>query len=100
MSNRYKVVAQTQTSSFFRINYLARQHQFARAFLTNYTRKKHSCHRWKDPELDFRLSEFGSLRSDDDVAGGHQLAASTKRWPVNHCDSRLRYLIKQTKDLV
>src|SRR6185295_15206141 len=100
MSNRHEVVAQTKTSSFLCINYLAGQHQFACAFLTNYARKKHGRHRGKHAELDFGLAEFRSLGSDDNVTGGHQLAASTECWSVHHGDSRLRYLIQQPKDLV
>src|ERR1043166_4454037 len=100
MCNRHEVVAQTQASSFLRINYFASQHQLARAFLANYEGKKNSCRRGKHPELNFRLSELGSLRGDDDVAGRHHLAASTECRSINHSDSRFRYLIQQTKDVV
>jgi len=77
------VIAQTQTPGFHGIDYLTRQDQFARAFLTNHARQQHGGDGRKHTELYLRLSEPRAIGGNHDIARSDELTATTKRRAVN-----------------
>jgi hypothetical protein len=94
------VVAQTESPSLNRIDYLARENQFARAFFANHAGQKHGGDGRKHAQLDFRLSESRAIGSDNDIARCDKFTAATESSAVNQCDRRLGYLFEETEDRV
>ena len=82
------MITQSESTRLDRIDDLASQDKFARAFFTNHERQHDRSDRGKHAEFDLRLSNTRAIRRDYDVASGDEFATAAKRRAIDDMQAR------------